>query len=126
MRVEVRDSKNNDRLLGTIEVRGEVRGRCYVFPLYPRMTAAWVMGDAPFSDSVEVIEMRVERVDELDKWSAKYVLTTDVPLSKLRELDSFTYPQSDYSVEVRHYGTVSGRCCSRCYESPSNKCRCKK
>ena len=102
-RVDIRDSKNIDRLLGSIERPSGASprldgGDCYNMAVIPRMTP--FRYDQPFfpETSATIVRFGFRAYD----W--QIVMITDAPLDVLSKLEGFRFPgESARAAEYRGY-----------------------
>jgi hypothetical protein len=114
MKIAVYDKKNTDRLLGYIEdYNGTVDvGRIWSMPIIEKVSVAQYYNPYRRPPVVSKVEFRVavrsnttqRQVDRLtcEKVTKEVtVFTTDAPLSELRELRGFKFPQVSSSEEIK-------------------------
>ncbi|MEZ2409818.1 hypothetical protein AB6806_23790 [Bosea sp. RCC_152_1] len=101
-RVQIVDSKNHDRVLGSIpRPSAKPMGRCFEFTLSPPISFMDV-AEGPVSMSLYRIALEIER--RFDGWESEIYFSTSAPLDRLVQLRDFRLPgETRHDAEARLY-----------------------
>jgi hypothetical protein len=104
-RVEIRDAKNHERLLGSVErPRGRSPrldgGDCYNMAILPPRTVTSFYDAAAMPSEIQLKYVRFG----FRAFDWKVVMITDAPLTDLMQLEGFRLPgETDDQAAYRHY-----------------------
>jgi hypothetical protein len=92
VKVEVRDSKNKDRVLGSIINPPTKRGRYMRFPVMERLPSMIPPADPMEMLDIKSVDLEIDWRVEDSGYTQRAVFLTDAPLDRLMMMSNFRLP----------------------------------
>jgi hypothetical protein len=104
-RIQVYDSVNKDRLLGSVPVPScPAHGRVVMFATRAPVVSYKYSSLADMNMRLDTINMEISTRYEAQTWTAEFILVTRSPLNLLTRIDGFRLPgETEAQARDRHY-----------------------